>query len=264
MTDQARTAPKVRLEYPADGVAMLVVDSPPRNAFSTDVSVAFLRGLEEVAANQYLRCLVITGTGRSFTAGADLREQIEVAGQDAEAYHNAPDQMSEVLRRLQALEIPKVAAVNGYALGGGLELALTCDIRVGSESARFVCSGVNVGLILSWHRLPRIVGLGRAMEMLLSGGMYDAKTAYDWGLVSSLVPDEDLLPSVLSLAETIATKPPLSVAATRRHAGAAFDMSSANADGVQAREFVRLMNSEDHHEALTAFLEKRNPIYKGK
>lgn len=254
----------VRAVQPVESVGMIVIDSPPRNAFGRDVSSQFTRALDSFESDPGIRCVVITGSGTSFTAGADLKEQIGISGTGAEDYLTAPDQMSSVLHRLSQTSIPTIAAINGYALGGGLELALSCDIRICSTSARFVCSGVNVGLLLSWFRLPRIIGQGRAMEMLLSGRMYSPDTADAWGLVTAVVDDEELQPTAIALAATIASKAPLSVAATKRFTNMAFDIDLEESGRVQANEFVRLMSTHDHHEALAAFLEKRDPIYRAR
>lgn len=217
--------------------------------------------LDMAESNPDTRCLVITGVGRSFTAGANLREQLLLGPDDLEQYVDSRDGVTYLIQRIEDSPLPVIAAVNGYALGGGLELALASDVRIASTEARFVCSAVNVGLILSWHRLPRLIGLGRAKEMLLSGQMYDAAQAEKWGLVTAVHAPEVLLDRALELAAQIASRAPLSVAATKNAADRAFEISETEAGVMQRELFLTMARTSDHEEALNAFVEKRSPRY---
>ena len=249
--------PLVVATRPNDHVGVLRIDSPPRNAFGRAECLAFIAAFEEFERDLDIRCLVVTGTGRSFLSGANLRHQEELTPADFERYVDSNEGLGSIMTRIEGARFPVIAAINGYAVGGGLEVALSCDVRLASADARFVCAGVNVGLILSWWRLPRIIGLGRAKEMLLSGAMYGAEQAERWGLVTGLHEQAELMPAALALAEQIATRAPLSVEATKECANSAFDLSTAEATSLQREKFLEMINTRDHYEALRAFIEKR-------
>ncbi|PRZ33549.1 enoyl-CoA hydratase [Antricoccus suffuscus] len=252
----------IRLERPRAGVAMIVIDSPPRNQLGKEENRAFLRVLDEVEADTDLRCVVLTGTDKSWCSGANLKEQEQVTSlDDLSAYVDAPTSLGAIMTRIEQSRVPVIAAINGFTLGGGLELALCCDIRIASTNARFVCAGVNVGLILSWWRLPRVIGMGRAKEMLLSGKMYDAAKADHFGLVSSLHEPDALVPAALDLAEQIASRAPLSVENTKACATSAFDLTAKEAATLQREKFLEMAQTRDHAEALRSFIEKRPAIY---
>lgn len=257
-TDARETnAPLVIASRPTEHVGMLRIDSPPRNAFGRAECKAFLAAFEAFQQDLNVRCLIVTGTGNSFLSGANLHHQKRLDPEDFENYADSDEGLGSIMRRIEAARFPVIAAINGYAIGGGLEVALCCDVRLASTDARFVCAGVNVGLILSWFRLPRIVGLGRAKEMLLSGAMYDARQADRWGLVTGLHEPEELMSAALTLAKQIATRAPLSVEATKQCANRAFDLPTEEAIAVQREQFLRLIGTRDHDEALQAFIEKR-------
>ena len=261
-SDAARDeAQLIRVDRPSERVGVIRIDSPPRNAFGREECLQFIKAFEELEQDGDTRCLVVTGTGRSFTAGANLRQQEELTPDEFEKYVDSDEGLGSIMARIESSRVPVIAAINGYALGGGLEFALCCDIRLASTDARFVCAGVNVGLILSWFRLPRVVGLGRAKEMLLSGAMYDADKAERWGLVSGLYDPDELMPAALALAEQIATRAPLSVEATKECANQAFDLSTDEAMTLQRTKFLEMVATRDHAEALRAFIEKRPAEY---
>jgi enoyl-CoA hydratase len=155
-----------------------------------------------------------------------------------------------------------IAAINGWCLGGGLELASVCDIRIAAAEARFVCSGVNVGLMASAYRLPRLIGLARAKHMLLTGSPVDAATADKFGLVTAVHAGDALRVQAVTLAERIASRAPLSVEATKRTAALASDLSPEEAAALNAKELAVLSRSADHKAALAAFAEKREPVFK--
>lgn len=251
----------VRADRPSERIGVITIDSPPRNAFGREECRQFIELFETLESDLDVRCIVITGTGTSFTAGANLRQQEELSPDDFERYVDSGEGLGSIMLRVESSRVPVIAAINGFALGGGLEFALCCDIRVASTDARFVCAGVNVGLILSWFRLPRIVGLGRAKEMLLSGAMYDARKAERWGLVSDLHEPEELMPAALALAEQVASRAPLSVELTKACANQAFDLSTKEALALQRAKFLEMVATQDHSEALRAFIEKRPAVY---
>lgn len=248
----------VRLRHETPHIAVLTLDSPPSNTFSWESRRSFIRALDLLDADEQIRAVVVTGNGSAFTAGANLREDQELSGSTMQSYLS---EFGRVLNGVQDFRAPVIAAINGATVGGGLEFALACDIRIASTDAFFVAAGVNVGLIVSFWRLPRVVGLGVAKEILLTGARYSATQALDWGLVTEVHSPEDLMPAALAKAHRIATRAPLSVEVTKAAVGQAFELDFAEGQALQARRFLEMSATEDHREALQAFFERRNGDY---
>jgi enoyl-CoA hydratase/carnithine racemase len=245
---------------PAPHVALLAIDNPPMNALGRAARAALLEALDAIDADGETRVVILTGHGtRAFCSGDDLKEQAEAQKAKSSA-HLA--EFARVLERIEGFRLPVIAAVNGWCLGGGLELASVCDIRIASAEARFVCSGVNVGLMASAYRLPRLIGVARAKHMLLTGSPVDAAKAELFGLVTAVHAPEVLMAEALALAERIASRAPLSVEATKRTAALAPDLTPEEAATVNAKELSVLGRSADHREALAAFAEKREPVFR--
>lgn len=258
MTSTADLGTGVALRYETPHIAVLTIDSPPSNAFSWESRRSFRRALQALEADEAVRCLVVTGTGRAFTAGANLREDQLLNDDDLAAYL---DDFGGMLNALERFRAPVIAAINGATVGGGLEFALSCDIRIASTDAFFVAAGVNVGLIVSFWRLPRVVGLGPAKEILLTGARYDARQALSWGLVTEVHEPDGLLAAALAKARRIATRAPLSVEATKSSVNQAFELDFEQGQALQAARFLEMFHTEDHQEALRAFFEKRDGAY---
>ena len=243
--------------------ATLVIDHPKANAISSGVIAAFTAALDALEKDASVRALVVTGEGeRFFAAGADVSEFPAAAAAGRPAGGGG-----EMCRRLALLAKPSVAAVNGVAFGGGCEIALACDIRVAAESARFAQPEIKLGIIPGWggtQRLPRAIGMSRAMRMLLTGEPIDAQTALAWGLVSDVVPDAELRSRAEALAEELAAQAPLAVAATKRAVHEGLDKPLSHGLDVETHEFTRLFGSDDAREGIAAFLEKRSPTWKGR
>jgi enoyl-CoA hydratase/carnithine racemase len=237
-------------------VVRLEIDNPPMNAMSRQMLRLMSEALGELQADDDIRAIVLTGRGRAFCSGADLKEaaQEHSRGEDLAGF-------ARMLEQVASSRAPVVAAINGHCVGGGFELALCCDIRIASTEAKFVCAGVNVGLMASTYRLPRLIGVSRAKAMLLTGLPHDARTAEAWGLVTAIHPPEQLEAAALAVAARIASRAPLSVEASKRVADRAMDMSPEAANEMLAREMPRLRASEDHLEAVAAFAQKREPIF---
>jgi enoyl-CoA hydratase/carnithine racemase len=240
-------------------VALLEIDNPPMNALGRAARAALLARLDEIDADATIRAVVLTGRGRAFCGGDDLKEQAEAQKTKSSAHLG---EFGRVLERIETYRLPVIAAINGWCLGGGLELASVCDIRIASSEAKFVCSGVNVGLMASAYRLPRLIGVARAKHMLLTGSPHDAATAERFGLVTAVHSPETLMKEALALAERIASRAPLSVEATKRAAALAPDLSPEEAAKVNAKELSVLGRSADHKEALAAFIAKREPAFR--
>jgi enoyl-CoA hydratase/carnithine racemase len=163
---------------------------------------------------------------------------------------------------MEGLRVPIIGAINGPATGGGFEFTLACDIRLASENAYFVASGVNVGLIVSFWRLPRVVGLGVAKEILLTGERVTATQALSWGLVTGVYSQEELLPAAIQKAQRIASRAPLSVEASKSALTQAFELDAEEAKALQTSNFQRLHATEDHAEALSAFFSRSEATYR--
>jgi enoyl-CoA hydratase len=236
-----------------DAVVLLEIDNPPMNPLGVEMRQTFMAALDQAEKNEALRCLIVTGKGKAFCAGDDLKN-VGPAGEDLAGF-------GRLLDRLEATRVPVIAAVNGWCVGGGFELACCCDIRIASTEARFVCAGVNVGLMASTYRLPRLIGISRAKAMLLTGLPHDAETAERYGLVTGLHAPDDLRGAAIALADRIASRAPLSVEATKRTANRAMDLSPEDWAEMAAPELRVLRKSADHKAAVAAFRERKDPVF---
>ena len=251
---------EVRLER--QGARLVaVIDHPPANAISAAVIGGLRDAVAQAAADAAIRVLVITGAGeRFFAAGADISE-FPTDGRRAGAGGG-----QELTRELEALDTISLAAVNGIAFGGGCEIAMACDLRVAAPHARFGQPEINLGLIPGWggtQRLPRLIGRGAAMPLLLTGEPVDAATALRLGLVSRLI-EGDFAAGVAEYADLLAGKAPLAVAATKRAVRAGLDAPLEQGLAAEQQAFAGLFASEDAREGITAFLEKRTPTWAGR
>jgi enoyl-CoA hydratase len=241
--------------------ALIEINNPPANALGREARIQLLSHLDRLEADHNLRGLVLTGKDRAFCSGDDLKEQ-ESAQKGGIAARSAQlGEFASVLARIEAFRTPVIAALNGFCIGGGLELALCCDIRIASTEATFTCAAVNVGLIASAWRLPRLIGEGAAKHMLLTGLPFDAAAAEKFGLITAVHAPNELMTAATALAERIASRAPLSVEATKRVASRALDLNAPDGNRLMTEEVTRLVQSADHADALAAFREKRAPKF---
>lgn len=246
-----------------DHVAVLTLDRPKAlNALNSDTIEELHLAIAQVRASG-ARALILTGAGKAFVAGADISQMAGLTPTQAEHFARRGQ---EVFASLEALPIPVIAAVNGFALGGGCELALACDLIYASEKAKFGQPEVNLGVIPGFggtQRLTRLVGRGVAAELILSGRMIKADEAVRIGLAVRAFSPEELLPEAHKLAQEIASKGPLAVANAKRllHQGA--DMALERANSMEASAFAACFATEDQREGMAAFLEKRPAQFKG-
>ncbi len=254
----------INVQSIGENAALLEIDNPPANALGSAMRALFHERLDALEADPAIRAIVITGRGRSFCSGDDLKEQEAAQSAGLAARQKQLAEFAAVLDRVEATRVPVIAAVNGWCMGGGLELALCADIRIASADATFVCAGVNIGLMASAYRLPRLIGVARAKHMLLTGLPFDAEAAEEFGLVTSVYKSDVLLEQATELAARIAGRAPLSIEATKRMAGKADDLSPEDAAKLTSEELSVLVQSADHAEALAAFREKRAPVFKRK
>ncbi|MTD12330.1 enoyl-CoA hydratase/isomerase family protein [Nakamurella sp. YIM 132087] len=257
-TDELDTGRVVTLRREEPGIAVITIDAPPANVLTIQARREIGEIFDLLDADDSVRAVLITSAIKVFTAGGDLREDQNLDAADARAYI---DGWLGLCERIAEYRAPVIAAINGGALGGGLEFVLSCDIRIASTDAFFVAAGVNVGLIVNFWRLPRLIGLGPAKEILLTGSRISAEQAYNWGLVTELHAPEDLYEAGLAKARRIATRAPLSVEATKYSANRTMDLSAEQSDEFQRQQFVKMFLTEDHQEALRAFFGKRDGDY---
>jgi enoyl-CoA hydratase len=248
-----------------DGIAVLTVNRPKAlNALNSRTLAELDQVLQVEARDPAVRALVVTGAGdKAFVAGADIAEMSAMSPAQARAFAELGQR---AYARLEALPIPTIAAVNGFALGGGGELALACDLVYASERARFGQPEVNLGLLPSWggtQRLARRVGAMRALEIVLTGEMYDAARAKEMGLCLEVLAPDALLPHAKAKAKVIASRGPLAVAAAKRVLRAGADAGLAQGLALEAEAFGLVFASDDMREGTKAFLEKRPARFKG-
>lgn len=247
----------LHIAIPAEHVVLVEIDNPPANALGSAMRAKFVALLDELEADVSVRAVVLTGRGRTFCTGDDLRE----AAANGRVTPGAVADFNAMLDRLETFRAPVVAAVNGHCVGGGLEVALASDIRLASTAAVFTAAGVNVGLMASAWRLPRILGVAKAKTMLLTGRAVAAEEALALGLVSEVHEPDALLDAAIALAVRIASRAPLSMEATKRIAGRALDMDREEANRAVLAEIEKLSASEDHAGAVAAFGERREPSF---
>jgi enoyl-CoA hydratase len=253
----------VKLEM--DGaVAVITIDRPKAlNALNRQVLTELSDSIGQVAANRALRTLIVTGAGeKAFVAGADIAEMANFSNTEAQAFCELGHR---VLDSLEALPIPVIAAVNGFALGGGCELALACDFIYASEKAKFGLPEVTLAVIPGFggtQRLTRIVGRARAKEMIFSGDMIDAAKAKELGLALEVVPPAELMERCKKLAATIAKRGPLAVAQAKRVIDAGADLQLKDGNALERDGFMKLFATADQKEGMAAFLAKRPAEFK--
>jgi enoyl-CoA hydratase len=248
------------------GIAVLTVNRPDAlNAFDVDTLTALRDQLRELADDAEVRVVLLTGAGdRAFAAGADIKHMSELEVDEAKEWGALGH---EVGRLLETMPKPTIAAVSGFALGGGCELALACDFRYAASTAKLGQPEVNLGIIPGWggtQRLPRVVGLGVAKELILTGRVVDADEALRIGLVNAVHEPGDLLAKTMGVAQALAAKGPLSLAAAKDAVNRSLAGDHARNLEQEADDFGELFSSEDAKEGMAAFAEKREPRFTGR
>lgn len=247
-------------------LAIVTLDRQERlNALNAEVFIELGEAFDSLRYDDQVRGVIVTGAGdKAFVAGADIGE---LAKMDALSGVQVSRTGQGVFRTIERFPKPVLAAVGGFALGGGCELALTCHMRVASENARFGLPEVGLGIIPGFGgtvRLARLVGLGRAVEMALTGEMIDADAALGMGLVTHVVPQEELLARSKEILRKVTKNGPLAVRMVLESIYRGLDTTLVEATGVESTLFGLLASTEDMREGMTAFLEKRKPEFKGR
>lgn len=249
------------------GVAVVVLNRPKqRNALSLRMKEELGAVFDVVERDEEVKAVILTGGESAFSAGADIKERSAMQMTQAEFYFERR-RSHEFYCRIENCAKPVVAAVSGVAVGGGCELALVCDLRIASDTARFGLPEVKLGMIPAaggTQRLPRLIGATRAKELLLTGEFIDAQEAYRIGLVNKVVPVERLMEEARALAGKLADYPPLSVRFVKRAVNTGMQLDLASALDYEAHIAAMLGTSEDRIEGFKAFVEKRKPDFKGR
>jgi len=249
-----------------DRVAVVTIDRPDvLNALNTGLLEELLATLTDLGGDPGIAVIILTGEGdRSFIAGADIKEMAGKTPLEARAYSELGQ---EIAHMLEVMRKPTIAAVNGYALGGGCELALACDIRLCSENAQFGQPEINLGIIPGWggtQRLARATNIGYAKELILSGRMVDSDEAFERGLVQHVYPLEELMPRTMELAQQMATKSPVALYYAKESTNRALHGDIGGNLVHEADLYSLMFSTDDAKEGLRAFVEKRKPTFVGK
>jgi enoyl-CoA hydratase/carnithine racemase len=255
--------------YGVEGhVATITLNRPDaKNAFSPEMITLWCKYLEDAVADENVRVLVLTGKGDTFCSGGNIRDMAEGKLRSWDMKKFLWEGVHRVVLAMEDLDKPVIAAINGAAMGAGLDMALMCDLRVCSEKARLAESYVLMGLVPGdggAYFLPRLVGLARAMELLYTGDAISPGRALEIGLVNAVVPHDKLMEETAALAEKIAGKPPLAVRMMKRAVHQALSSSLKSHLDYISSQLSLLSETQDHQEAARAFLEKRKPVFHGK
>ena len=245
-----------------NGVATLALNHPPANTLTLDLLLELEAAFDALAADRAVKAIIVTGSGRFFIAGADIRVLAGIPSSREGTEMALRGQA--IFNKIEACPKPVIAAINGVCLGGGLELAMCCHIRLAAEGARFGQPEINLGIIPGFggtQRLSRLIGRSKATELILTGDLISAQEAKSLGLLSQVVPPEDLLRQAQGLARKIASKGQLAVRSALRAIHDGGELGLREGLDLEARLFGELCDSEDKKEGTSAFLEKRQPRF---
>ena len=249
-----------------EAVALVTIDNPPMNALASALLEELEAEIEALDADDDVRAIVLRGAGeRAFVAGADIKEFPGLRESASEG--GSARGIQRLGHRMDAARTPFVAAIRGFCLGGGLELAMCCDVRVCADDARLGQPEIKLGLIPGGggtQRLPRLVGHGRALLLNLSGDPISGSQAYDWGLVEQAVPRAELMDAALELARTLSQRSPHAMGVIKELASETRDLPLSEGMRREAQGFIKCIGSEDGAEGVVAFLEKRQPEFTGR
>ncbi len=248
-----------------DGIATIIFNRPKAlNALNDELLMEFSRALDEIACDENIRVLILSGAGeKSFVAGADITELAKFNSLEGKTFAKNGQR---IIGKLQELPIPVIAAVNGFALGGGCEVVLACDIVYASEKATFGLPEINLGLIPGFggtQRLPRLIGSNMAKEMIFTGKMIPASEALVIGIANRVFAPEALIEETIKTARLIAAKGKVSLRAAKQAVNNGINVDLVTGCCIEADAFALCMSSKDKNEGTTAFLEKRKAVFKG-
>ncbi len=253
-----------------DRIVKITLNRPDtRNALSGDIIEGLVEYIQKADKDKNVGCVILTGAGKSFSSGGNLQEIKDMTTKDQMTQAQLENWyrfgIQKIPVTMNSIDVPVVAAVNGHAIGAGNDLCTMCDVRIAAEDAKFSESFLRIGIIPgdggSWF-LPKIIGLARANEMILTCDVLDANKALDWGLVSKVVPNENLIIEAQKLANKIAAQPPEASRRAKRLLRMSQNVPLQDALEMAASQQSMLQQLDDHREAIDALIEKRKPIYK--
>lgn len=251
----------IQLEEPIPQIQLLKINRPNAlNALNAQVLTEIENCVDNLEKTS-TRILIVTGEGKAFVAGADISEMKGLNSKEAKEFSQKGQ---KVFNKLDLSPIVSIAAINGFALGGGLELALACDIRIATATAKIGLPEVSLGLIPGFggtQRLTRLIGTGLALELILTGGMFNAEEGLRMGILNKVVEPEQLLPTALEIARSILSRGRLAVQRAKITAKKGFDFTLGNGLEMEAEEFGNLFDGAESKEGMSAFLEKRKPNF---
>ena len=251
-----------------NGVASIALNRPEKlNAFDSAMHDELYTALGGAADDEQIRCIVLRGEGRGFSAGADLAQVVREADGDPDLGEYLRATYSRLVKRMVGIEKPIVAALNGPVYGAGVGIALACDLRVAAQSAKFSVAFIRIGLMPDagvTFLLPRVIGLGRAMQMSMLGDVVDAEDAYRIGLVNNVVADDSLSEEARNLADRLAAMPTVALGRIKHSLYSSFERSVEAALEAEAEGQTFCGFTQDHKEGVTAFFEKREPRFSGR
>jgi len=249
-----------------DGIGVITFNRPKAmNAINSEYMQEMVHLLDTIVHDGAVRSVIVTGCEKVFAAGADIREAVRV--QSPAGAREFANKFRDMLDRLAGLSIPVIAAVNGLAFGGGCEIILACDIRIAAENASFALPEIKLGVLPGaggTQRLPRLVGMGRAKELLFSGDPIDAQEAFRIGLVNKVVPGDSLMDEARKMARTFIARPGYALMMIKELVDSGLNMDLNSALAHEARCFEILFSTEDQKEGMQAFVEKRKPVFKNR
>jgi len=247
-----------------DELAIVKINRPPVNALNSEVVTEIHQMFDELEKDEQVKVIILTGEGKAFVAGADISEMVDF-GPEGGAEFSKKGQAA--FDKIENTPKPVIAAINGFALGGGCEIAMACDIRIAVEGAKLGQPEVNLGVIPGFagtQRLPRLVGKGKAKELIFTGNMVTAEEAEQIGLVNQVLTAEELMNTAKEMAKTIASKGPAAVRAAKLAINEGVNYELSKGLEIENRAFAKLFETEDQKEGMKAFLEKRKPEWKDK
>lgn len=249
-----------------DGIATITFNRPKAlNAMNAETMTELLHAATACKNDPNVKVLILTGAGqKAFVAGADISEMRDKNPVDALSFMELGH---ETLRLIETMAKPSIAAINGFALGGGTEISLACDVRFAAENTAFGQPEILIGIIPGWggtQRLPRIIGMGRAKELILSGGQISAARAFEIGLVNRVMPLDQLMPEAQKFARKLAGLPGFALKMAKHSINFGYDLSLDNATRLEAQCVSQCFSTADQKEGMNAFLEKRKPVYIGR
>ncbi len=250
----------------ADGVAMITFNRPKAlNAMNSETVTELADAALRCKNDEPIKVVILTGAGeKSFVAGADISQMVEMRPQDALAFMELGQ---ETWRLFETMPKPVIAAVNGFALGGGMEIAMSCDMRFASDNARFGQPEILIGVVPGWggtQRLARLVGMGKAKELIMGGEQIDARRAYEIGLVDRVYPADQLLAETKKFASKLARLPGFALKMAKHSINFGYDLALDNGNRLEMECCAQCFSTDDQKEGMKAFLEKRKPVFKGK